>query len=169
MLIFNTEFSCSLVKCQHWRSYAVTLWQVTTNTITAIKLSHLDVKLSWLGGQGVLVEIIKVGMEQSFLGRNPFCGVVDEHLLQEVQPWCLYLLHAVLQSHSLPVGKGCLRKKITSWLWKLEESFWTLKSGSWVTPGQRSSVGVFRTLKILNSWSISESPWNSGLLFTISA
>ena len=30
-------------------------------------------------------------------------------------------------------------------------------------------MGVLRTLKILKSWSISESPWNKGLLFTISA
>ena len=34
----------------------------------------------------------------------------------------------------------------------------TLKSGSWVTPGHSSSLGVLSTLKILNSWSISESP-----------
>ena len=34
----------------------------------------------------------------------------------------------------------------------------TLKSGSLVMPGQISLVGVFSTLKILNSWSISESP-----------
>ena len=35
----------------------------------------------------------------------------------------------------------------------------TLKSGREVTPGQSCSVGVQRTLKIRNSWSISESPW----------
>ena len=39
-----------------------------------------------------------------------------------------------------------------------ERDLTTLKSGSWVTPGQRSSVGVLRTRKILKSWSISESP-----------
>ena len=37
----------------------------------------------------------------------------------------------------------------------------TLKSGSWVTPGQMSSLGVLKTRKMRKSWSISESPWNA--------
>ena len=44
----------------------------------------------------------------------------------------------------------------------------SLKSGSCDTPGHVASVGVPSTRKILNSWSISESPGNSGLWLIIS-
>ena len=44
----------------------------------------------------------------------------------------------------------------------------SLKSGSCDTPGHVDSVGVPSVRKILNSWSISESPGNSGLWLIIS-
>ena len=44
----------------------------------------------------------------------------------------------------------------------------SLKSGSCDTPGHVDSVGVPSARKILNSWSISESPGNSGLWLIIS-
>ena len=74
--------------------------------------SDLDVELPWLGRQSGLVQIIKVGMEQGLLCRDPLGGVIDEHLIQEIQSRRVDLLHAVLQSQGLPVGEGCLRVEL---------------------------------------------------------
>lgn len=66
-------------------------------------LNVFDLVLSGLGGEGILVEVIKVGVEQGLLRRDPLGGVIDKHGLQQVQTSRVNFLHAVLQTHRLPV------------------------------------------------------------------
>ena len=73
-------------------------------------LNVFDLELSGLGGEGVLVEVIKVGMEQGLLRRDPLGGVVDKHRLQQVLTNCIKFLHAVLETHRRPIGKCRLKK-----------------------------------------------------------
>ena len=44
------------------------------------RLSALDVVIAGLGGQGLLVQIVKVGVEEGPPGRDPLGGIVDQHL-----------------------------------------------------------------------------------------
>ena len=64
-----------------------------------------DLILAGLGRKGVLVEVVKVGVEQGLLGRDPLSGVIDQHRHQQVQASRVNFLHAVLQTHRRPVGK----------------------------------------------------------------
>ena len=73
---------------------------------------YFDLVLAGLGWQGGLVQVVEVWVEQSLLGGDPLGGVVHQHLLEQVQPGRLDLLHAVLQAHCLPVGERSLRKNL---------------------------------------------------------
>ena len=72
--------------------------------------SKLDLVLSRLGGQGGLIKVIKVGVEDRLLSGDPLGRIVDEHLLQEVVAEGINLLHAILQSHRRPIGETRLKK-----------------------------------------------------------
>ena len=97
------------------------------------------------------------------LFENPLPGIINQHLVQKVKSHAVdALLHHLFQIVLGPHGKSGLKhgKNILN----VESSYVvvrnsTLKSGKAVTPGQIFSVGVRSTRKILNSWSISESPW----------
>lgn len=125
-------------------------------------------------------------MLQSSTCRQTFAWIIYQHFLLRqtnginvLKSYTTWLAFNRLQPRSPILGHNSL-SGLAVHLGKVG-----LKSGNWVTPGHTVSLGVPRVLysqckgchdflyctylNILNSWSISESPWKRGLLVTISA
>ena len=68
-------------------------------------ISNFNVELARFGWQGVFIKVIEVRVEERLLGRDPLAGVVHQHLLQQVQPRSVDLLHATFQVKATPIGE----------------------------------------------------------------